>query len=59
MGMTASLKLRAIVENAEHIFAIELLAAAEALESRKPLLPGVGVRRAYEIVRSFIPRTIS
>lgn len=56
MGMTASLKLRQIVENAEHIFAIELLAAAEALESRAPLKPGRGVRRAYEIVRSLIPR---
>ena len=28
MGMTAALKLRTIVENAEHLFAIELLAAA-------------------------------
>lgn len=56
MGMTAATKLRALVENAEHIFAIELLAAAEALESRAPLKPGLGVRRAYEIVRSLIPR---
>ncbi|MGI8654536.1 MAG: histidine ammonia-lyase [Pyrinomonadaceae bacterium] len=56
MGMTAAAKLRQIVENAEYIFAIELLAAAEALESRAPLKPGIGVRRAYEIVRSFVPR---
>ncbi len=56
MGMTAATKLRALVENAEHIFAIELLAAAEALESRAPLKPGLGVRRAYDIVRSFVPR---
>jgi histidine ammonia-lyase len=56
MGMTAASKLRAIVENAEHTLAIELLAAAEGLEYRQPLKPGVGVRRAYEIVRANVPR---
>jgi histidine ammonia-lyase len=35
MGMTSALKLRTIVENAEHVFAIELLAAAEGLEFRR------------------------
>ena len=34
MGMTAALKLRRIVENAELVLAIELLAAAEGLEYR-------------------------
>jgi histidine ammonia-lyase len=33
-----------------------LLAAAEGLEYRAPLLPGRGVRRAYEVVRSHAPR---
>lgn len=56
MGMTAATKLRAIVENAEHILAIELLTAAEGLEYRAPLLPGRGVRRACEIVRAQAPR---
>lgn len=56
MGMTAASKLRAIVENAEHTLAIELLAAAEGLEYRQPLKPGLGVRRAYEIVRANVPR---
>ncbi|HUQ32601.1 MAG TPA: histidine ammonia-lyase [Pyrinomonadaceae bacterium] len=56
MGMTAAMKLRAIVENAEHAVAIELLAAAEGLEYRQPLQPGRGVRRAYEIVREYAPR---
>ena len=37
MGMTAALKLRTIVENAERLFAIELLAAGTALEYRRPL----------------------
>lgn len=52
MGMTAALKLRQIVENAEHILAIELLASAEGLEHRRPLLPGRGVQQAYERVRA-------
>ena len=56
MGMTAATKLRRIVENAEYAIAIELLAAAEGLEYRAPLLPGVGVRRASEVVRRHVPR---
>lgn len=56
MGMTAALKLRTIVESAERVLAIELLAAAEGLEYRAPLKPGVGVLRAYEIVRAHAPR---
>ena len=55
MGMTAALKLRTIVENAEHVLAIELLAAAEGLEFRRPLQGGVGVERAYDAVRSISP----
>ncbi|HEX4665644.1 MAG TPA: histidine ammonia-lyase [Chthoniobacterales bacterium] len=56
MGMTGALKLRTIVENAENVFAIELLAAAEGLEFRRPLKAGVGVERAFAIVRRIAPR---
>ncbi len=56
MGMTAALKLRTIVENAEHLFAIELLAAAEGLEFRRPLKAGVGVERAFAELRGIVPR---
>src|SRR5947207_214464 len=55
MGMTAALKLRTIVENAEHVLAIELLAAAEGLEFRPPLKAGVGVEEAYARVRKISP----
>jgi histidine ammonia-lyase len=51
MGMTCALKLRSIVDLAENLIAIELLAAAEALEHRRPLKPGTGVERAYSAVR--------
>ncbi|MEY2520430.1 MAG: histidine ammonia-lyase [Verrucomicrobiota bacterium] len=55
MGMTSALKLRTIVENAEHLLAIELLSAAEGLEFRHPLKGGMGVEEAYERVRSISP----
>src|SRR6266566_2712289 len=51
MGMTSAVKLRSIVENAENLLAIELLAAAEALEHRRPLKGGAGVERAFTAVR--------
>ena len=54
MGMTAATKLRSIVDNAEMVAAIELICAAEALEYRKPLTPGRGVKRAQEIVRALV-----
>jgi histidine ammonia-lyase len=54
MGMTAATKLRAIVQLAELTTAIELMAAAQALEYHAPLAPGVGVKQAYEIVRKLV-----
>src|SRR3989440_11425889 len=55
MGMSSTLKLRGIVENAEHLLAIELLTAAEGLEFRRPLKGGAGVEQAYERVRKISP----
>ena len=54
MGMTAATKLRAIVDIAEAATAIELITGAEALEYRKPLTPGRGVKAAFKIVRSHV-----
>ena len=54
MGMTGAIKLRAIVELAERMVAIELITAAEGLEHRKPLKPGRGAHQAYEIVRKHV-----
>lgn len=56
MGMTSALKLRSIVDLAENLFAIELLAGAEALEHRRPLRAGQGVERAFKLVRQVAPR---
>lgn len=55
MGMTAALKLRNIVDNAESLSAIELLAAGSALEYRRPLKAGLGVEQAYERLRHLVP----
>src|SRR5436190_17775014 len=56
MGMTGALKLRTIVDNAENVLAIELLAAAEGLEFRRPLKAGLGVERAFTALRNVVPR---
>jgi len=55
MGMTSALKLRAIVDLAENLVAIELLAASQGLEHRRPLKAGVGVERAFAVVRKIAP----
>jgi len=55
MGMTSALKLRSVVELAENLLAIELLTAAEGLEHRRPLKAGVGVERAFAMVRKISP----
>ena len=55
MGATSANKILRVLEAAQQVVAIELLCAAQMLEFRKPLKPGNGVQKAYEIVRSYIP----
>lgn len=54
MGMTAALKFRQIVENAEKVLAIELLCAAQGVEYRQPLKPARRVAEAHDAVRSLV-----
>ena len=56
MGNAAGLKATQVVENAEHVLAIELLAAAQAVEFLAPLEPGPGSMAVHEFVRSLSPR---
>ncbi len=56
MGMTAALKLRQIVTNAEQVLAIELMAAAEGLDYRAPLASSMSIERARELIRGIVPR---
>jgi histidine ammonia-lyase len=55
MGATSAHKMLRILEQARQIVAIEFLCAAQMLDFRKPLTPGGGVARAFDIVRSYIP----
>ena len=55
MGATAAVKLLQVLHNVEHVLAIELIAAAQALDYRKPLRPGRGVEHAHVLVRERIP----
>ena len=56
MGATSAHKALRILEHAQQVIAIELLCAAQMLDFRKPLKPGVGVQQAYEIVRSYVAK---
>lgn len=54
MGMTAALKFRQVVENAEKVLAIEMICAAQGLEFRAPLKPAVRVGEALAQVRQAV-----
>lgn len=55
MGSIGALKLLDVFQNVEHVLAIELFSAAQALDFRKPLKPGKGVEIAHKFVREAIP----
>jgi histidine ammonia-lyase len=54
MGVTSAHKARSIVEKTQQILAIELMCAAQLLDFRLPLKPGLGVQQAQTIVRSYV-----
>ncbi len=55
MGTIAARKARDIVNNVEQILAMELLCATQGLEFLLPLRPGIGIKEAYEVVRTVVP----
>jgi histidine ammonia-lyase len=55
MGTIAARKAREIVNNVEHILAMELLCATQGLEFLLPLQPGKGILAAYRTVREKVP----
>ncbi len=55
MGGTAALHLREAVDRAELVLAIEALCAAQGLDFRAPLRPGVGVATAHAKIRAQVP----
>ena len=56
MAMGAAVKLRRSVRNLRHVLAIELIAAAEGLEYRRPLRSTLLVERAHDLIRGVVPR---
>jgi histidine ammonia-lyase len=56
MGNASGLKAWQVLANAERAVAIELLAAAQAVEFLAPLQPGAGARATHAVVRSISPR---
>ncbi|MBX3173040.1 MAG: histidine ammonia-lyase [Gemmatimonadaceae bacterium] len=56
MAMGAAIKLRRILHNLRHVLAVELMCAAQGLESRRPLKSGAGVERAHAAVRARVAK---
>lgn len=60
MGNTAGLKARQVIENVEHILAIELMSAAQGIDFRRERKGsdsrlGVGTAPVYNLIRSQVP----
>src|SRR5438445_1876771 len=56
MGMTASLKLKRIVENTRNVMAIEAMAAAQALDFLAPLKSSQPLQKAHAAIRKVSPK---
>jgi histidine ammonia-lyase len=56
MGAGAALRTRGVLQTVRQVLAVELLLAAQALDFRAPLVPGLGSRAAHAAVRARIPR---
>jgi histidine ammonia-lyase len=54
MAMGAAWKLRRIIGNVQHVLAIELMCAAQGLDYRAPLTPGLGVSQVHRRVRAVV-----
>ncbi len=55
MGSISARKCYQVLKNTQTVIALELLAAAQALEFLKPLKCGEGTNIAYQTIRKFIP----
>jgi histidine ammonia-lyase len=54
MGAWGAIKALQVVENAERVLAIEALAAAQALDFRRPFRAGRGVEAAHRAIRDHV-----
>jgi histidine ammonia-lyase len=58
MGTIASRKAWSILKNSENVLAVEFLAAAQAIDFRDPGKLGKGTKKAYQFIRSLVPKVI-
>jgi histidine ammonia-lyase len=56
MGPGAAHKASTILENAQYVVAIELLAAAQGIDLRKNRVQGKGTGKVYTLLRRYVPR---
>lgn len=56
MAMGAAWKARRIVQNVQHVLAIELMCGAQGVDFRAPLKPADAVVCAHDLVRAVVPR---
>ena len=54
MAMGAAWKLQRVVRNVQHVFAIELMCAAQGVEHRRPLRAARGVEEGVQAVREVV-----
>lgn len=54
-GMTAAYKAKKVIENVRHVLAVELMCASQALDFKKPFIPGRGSKAAHDAVREIVP----
>ncbi len=55
MGSIGALHLHQVFHNIELVLGVELFTAAQALDFRRPLRPGRGVKIAHDYIREIIP----
>lgn len=54
MGFGAARKLWSVIDNVRRVLAVELLCAAQGVDQRAPLRPGVGTAEVHRAVRSVV-----
>jgi len=52
--MTTALKTQQIIDNSQAVLAIEMMAAAQAIDFRRPLKASPGVEAAYRVIRKYV-----
>lgn len=55
MGTIAAVKAYEVLKNVQYVAAIELLCCVQGLDFLKPLRPGNGVQKAYDMIRQSVP----